>query len=216
MDIPGLVEMLIALGFSRSEAVTVWRPLAIYVVGLVVYSIFIFEFYRFVARRDIIELELRKYASGFKGFFNNFFRTLLYILQYILIYPVLSLLWFGFFTMFLAVMAPGYAVDRIVLVSMSVVTAIRVTAYYSESLSQDLAKMLPLALLGVFLVEGRVGVSVPDVFSKVVSVATDWRTLSYYLFLLIAVEIVLRLITWIVRGTPDTTIDDEKDESEGE
>ena len=216
MDIPGLVEMLIALGFSRAEAVTVWRPLAIYVVGLVAYSIFIFAFYRFVARRDIIELELRKYASGFKGFLNNLFRTLLYILQYILLYPFLSIVWFGVFTMFLAVVSPGYSAERIMLVSMSVVTSIRVSAYYNESLSQDLAKTLPLAILGVFLVEGRVGVSIPDLISKFVTVAGKWRVLAYYLLLLIAVEIVLRLLTWIVRGTPDTTVDDEKDESEGE
>lgn len=200
------MSLLVGLGFSRTEALTVWRPLALYALGLVLYSVFIFNFYRFVARRDILELELKKYASGFTGVVRNFFRVLLYLLQYLLLYPFLSVVWFCFFTLFLTVMAPGFPANRIVLVSMSVVTAIRATSYYSENLSQDLAKLIPLSLLGVFLVEGAIVFSIPDLLSKVSLVFGQWRTFSYYLLLLVAVEMVLRITTWIVNGTPETKI----------
>ena len=43
--------------------------------------------------------------------------------------------------------------NHILVVSVSLVAAIRVTSYYNEQLSQDLAKMIPFALLGIFLVD---------------------------------------------------------------
>ena len=35
----------------------------------------------------------------------------------------------------------------------AIILAIRITAYYTDDLSKDVAKMLPFALLGIFLVD---------------------------------------------------------------
>lgn len=48
---------------------------------------------------------------------------------------------------------------------MILVTSIRITAYDSEDLSRDLAKMMPFGPLGVLLVEGSDLLSVARTFS---------------------------------------------------
>ena len=42
-------------GFSLAEGLSLYKLLAIFVLGMIIYSMFIFKFYRFVARRDIFK-----------------------------------------------------------------------------------------------------------------------------------------------------------------
>jgi len=42
-----------------TQAYLILKPLVIFVLGMVVYSIFIFKFYRFIAKKDVFELNLK-------------------------------------------------------------------------------------------------------------------------------------------------------------
>lgn len=97
---------------------------------------------------------------------KSFLKTVFYVLEYVFLYPILSVVWLFFFTLILSIMAPGVTVKRRLLLSMAVVSSIRITSYYDELLSQDLVKMIPFALLGVFLVEGSLRTSSIEVISK--------------------------------------------------
>ena len=46
---------------------------------------------------------------------------------------------------------PSKEPAQLILISISVVTAVRVTAYIDEDLSRDIARILPFALLGLFI-----------------------------------------------------------------
>lgn len=74
--------------------------------------------------------------------------------RYLVLFPLIS---FGYFLVLagaLVVLSAGQLAPEVVLIlSMAIVGAVRVAAYLSESASHDLAKMLPLALLAVFLIE---------------------------------------------------------------
>ena len=50
--------MFNATSFTLAEAHTTLLPLFGYIIGMVIYSVFIFKFYRFVAHRDIIKFNL--------------------------------------------------------------------------------------------------------------------------------------------------------------
>ncbi|MCK5177829.1 MAG: hypothetical protein KAQ92_08955, partial [Candidatus Aenigmarchaeota archaeon] len=52
---------MIPINFDIHEAIEVLKPLAFFVLGMTVYAIFIFKFYRFLARKDIIPLNLNQY-----------------------------------------------------------------------------------------------------------------------------------------------------------
>ncbi len=128
----------------------VWN-LIIYTIGIAAYAIFIWHFYKYVGRRDIFAWDTEKYERS--GAFGRFAHSFFYLIKYLIAYPILVFLWFGVFAVFMFVLGQGIQTEQVLLISFSLVTAIRITAYYSEELSYDLAKLIPLALLGVYIVQ---------------------------------------------------------------
>ena len=63
---------------SFPEFFSTIKPLGLYVVGMVIYAIFIFKFYRFIARKNIFKLGLSEYSQG-EGFFMKLVAGLLYV-----------------------------------------------------------------------------------------------------------------------------------------
>ena len=54
--------------FNTADATQLLRPLISFVLGMAVYAIFIFKFYKFLGRKDIFSLNLTKYEQAkFKG-----------------------------------------------------------------------------------------------------------------------------------------------------
>ena len=50
-------------GLDFNDALDLLLPVAIYVLGMSVFAIFVFKFYRFVAARDIFELDPARYEG---------------------------------------------------------------------------------------------------------------------------------------------------------
>ena len=92
-DIAGPSTLLqqLPLPVSPDVAIRTWEPLALRAVVIVVYLVFIFEFYRFVARRDTFKLRFRRYARGVVGrsveSVGNVVRVSLYVVEYLVVYP---------------------------------------------------------------------------------------------------------------------------------
>ena len=57
------------------------------------------------------------------------------------------------FSFMLIFLTKSYTVLNILYISFVIIVAIRITAYYTEELSRDVAKMLPFAILAIFLVD---------------------------------------------------------------
>jgi hypothetical protein len=189
------------------NAVTILKPLAIYIVGIVLYSLFVFKFYKFLSKKDIFPLNLEKYNTSDHPYIKKFFSVIFYFIEYVLFFPVLVFFWFGVLAGLLVLMSRGQALPNILMVAIAIVGAVRATAYYNEELSKDLAKMLPFAMLGIFLID-------ITYFKFSESVATLkqatslYETFLYYLLFVVALEFVLRLSHWflyafIVKGKED-------------
>ena len=116
-------------------------PLAYLIVSIAVYSIIIYHFYRFIARRDC-----------FKPCQGGFTKTIGF-LKYTFLFPFVAVLFFVGFSLMLIFLTENYTVPQLLSTSFAIIVAIRITAYYTEDLSKDVAKMLPFALLGVSLVD---------------------------------------------------------------
>ena len=174
--------------FSLAEAIDVLKPLAVLVGEMLVYSIFIFVFYRFLARRGIVTPNLDKFnRAGTK-----FLRAIFYVIQHALLFPVIIMGWFLVLVVILSLLGQDQTPGNILLVSIALVSTIRATAYYNEDLSRDLAKMLPFAVLGLFLVS-KSYLSL-DVSSRALNELDDhWRVIIYYL----AFAVVLEFVLWI-------------------
>ncbi len=194
--------------FSVAQAKSTTRPLLWFILGIVIYAVFIFKFYRFLARKNVFQLHLHKYSASLEGSIEKFVRVFLYILEFLVIFPLFIFFWFAVVA-FILMMLSKNPLGQILLIAMALVASVRITAYYNEDLAKDLAKMFPFALLGVFLADMS-SFSFASSLAIMKQLPSQWQTLLYYLGFLVLLELVLRLITFMwhwVRG-------DKKDKSD--
>ncbi|MFT4304135.1 MAG: hypothetical protein ACMXYG_06215 [Candidatus Woesearchaeota archaeon] len=178
---------------SFVEANDILQPLIIFIVGVVMYAVFIFHFYRFLGKKDIIKLDLEQYNNSSFAWIRKLVRMFFYIIKYIIMVPVFIFFWFGVLTLLLSFLSKHSDVSQILLVAMAMISAIRITSYYNEALSTDLAKMLPFALLGVYIVDVtffQTGASL----EILMQVPDQWSMLIYYFGFVVSLEFILRLI----------------------
>ena len=116
--------------------------------GMVAYGIFVWHFYRLIAKREIVSVTLQKYQTGGK----KLTLIIVYFAKYVIVFPLVVTTWFFAYSLFMFFLAPDIDQDFVFLIVISLVVAIRIAAYYKEDLSKDLAKMIPFSLLGIFLV----------------------------------------------------------------
>ncbi|MFC1455024.1 hypothetical protein ACFLQI_02970 [Candidatus Undinarchaeota archaeon] len=191
------VAPLIAQHFSRADAIAAAKPLALYVFGIAIYAIFIFKFYRFLAKKDVFELDLGKYSQTSFAGAKKFFSVVSYVVKYLLVFPLVVFMWFAFLGILLIFLAKTGSVEQLLLISVSLVGAVRVCAYYNENLSQDLAKMLPLALLGITMLDVSY-FNLMRSLEMLFSLFDYWKLLSYYFVFIVGLEFVLRIFSGAV------------------
>ena len=77
-------------GFNQTEAFIVLKPFAIFLLGIVIYSIFIFKFYRFLASKDIFELNLDRYNTAEHSSPRKILSVIFYVVKYVLFFPIFA------------------------------------------------------------------------------------------------------------------------------
>ena len=179
------------------RAYDVLRPLALFVVSIVIYGVFVFHFYRFLARKDIFRLDLSKYNESGHPVLRKTFSVVLYLVKSLVMFPLFISFWFVVLAGLLLLMGRSQSIDGIMLGAMGVVATIRVCAYYKEALATDIAKILPFALLGIMLIDSSL-VRIPDSAESFQDAATRIETVVYYLIAVVAVEFLLRVLSSIV------------------
>lgn len=127
-------------------------PTLMAIIAIAAYSGFVFMFYRLLAKRDLLTLDLKRFENSMTGRIRVFFRSLLFVTQYVLLIPILIGFWTVVMATILTLLSDSSDHTRNAMIATSVVGAVRILAYWTEDLSRDVAKMLPFAVLGVFLV----------------------------------------------------------------
>ena len=194
MELPTWDEILqIAENFGNEA-----YPSLIGIIAIAVYSGFVFMFYRVLAKKDLITLDLSKYADDFGGKIKKYLRSRLFVVQYIVVIPILIAFWTLVLAAILTLLSNSDDHARNALIATAVVGAVRILAYWTEDLSRDVAKMLPFAVLGVFLVDST---SVKwsefqELLSNLPQLAESFLS---SLILLAILETLLRIVTTIHR-----------------
>ena len=213
------IESVFPNGLSLEEAVDLLWPVTIYVAGMAAYAVFIFRFYRFVAARDMFALDLSRFEEARLAWLRRVLHVVMYALKYLVAFPAFAFVWFAVLTSLLAILSKDQAFSEILLVALATVSAIRVTAYYSEDLSQDVAKILPFTVLAVFLIDASF-FELEGSLEVLKDADAHREQILYYLLYLVAVEFALRLLlgaVHLVRGErpPDTAPEPEPAAGEG-
>ena len=94
-------------------------------------------------------------------------------------------------------MSEDQSTSTLFLFSMAIVATTRIASYYNEELARDIAKTLPLTLLGIFLVTGLSYFSPESALLAIRSIPSMWKTIIYYLFFIVSLEIILRILLFI-------------------
>jgi hypothetical protein len=167
--------------------------LLLFTAIIVLYSIFVYFFYKYLAKRDIIELNLNQYNNFSNEGTVKFFGFIFYILEYIIILPILTIFWFGVLAILLLVLAKSISVANVMIIAASLVASVRITAYVSEKLSRELAKMVPFTLLALAIMGDNL-LSIENLVTRLIEIPSVLTNLPYYLVFIILVELIMRLI----------------------
>lgn len=183
-DLPGLITK--DLGSNLFS-------LGIYLTGMVLYAIIIWHFYQFMAKRELFKMKIERPARGFSYFIKKIFDFFEFILHYVFIFPVISFIWFLVLSGFLMFLSKSNDMGQIFLISITVIATARITAYYNEDLSKDISKLVPFALLGVFIVDPTY-FSMDATMAKFFSLPDFFHVILQYLIALVMMEFLLRVL----------------------
>ncbi len=192
------INELFSGGLSLQEAVDLLRPVVVYILGMTVYAVFVFIFYRFVATRDMFQIDLSKYEESRYRWVRALLQIVMYVIKYLIVFPVFAFFWFAVLTLILTFLSKEQSFTEILVMALATVSAIRVTSYYNEALSTDLAKILPLAILSLFVVNTSF-FSVSDSLDTLLEAENYTDNILYYLAFLILLEFTLRIIFGAVK-----------------
>jgi len=173
-------------------------PTLIAIIAIAVYSGFVFMFYRILAKKDLLTLDLSKYADDFGGKVKKYLRSVLFVIQYIVVVPVLIAFWTLVLAVILTLLSDSSDHTRNALIATSVVGAVRILAYWTEDLSRDVAKMLPFAVLGVYLVSST-SVQWSEFRELLESLPELAKSFFSSLVLLAILETLLRIVSTLSR-----------------
>ena len=166
--------------------------LAFFTAVIVLYAIFVFYFYRFLAKKNIIELNLNQYNKYSNPTLIKIFAAIFYIVEYIILLPVLTFFWFSTLSILILVLAKGLEVKTILSIGAALVASVRITSYISEDLAKDLAKMLPFTLLAIAITtSGFFDISI--FFSRISEIPSLFSDVPYYLLFIVAIELIMRI-----------------------
>ncbi len=182
--------------------------LLVFSILIAIYSIFTWKFYRYLSKKNLIELNLAKYNTSNHPIFSKLFGVILYFLQYIIILPFLIFFWFAVLALIILILSEELGINQVIIVSAAIVAAIRILAYYEEDLSKDLAKMFPFTVLAIFILSPGF-FSLERVITNLAQVPALVTNIFYFLVFIIILEIILRILDLI--ATPFRSEEEEEE-----
>lgn len=177
--------------------------LFIFVLLVLIYSIFVWKFYRFIGTRNIFSFNLNQYNKASRSFFTKLLAGIFYLIEYVLIIPFIIFFWYVVFTFFMILLAEAsIGINTILLISAVAIASIRMATYipkYGENLAKELSKILPFTFLGIAVLNPLIFTNLADrVFSRLIELPLFFSgIINYFLFILI-LEILLRLIEFVL------------------
>jgi len=184
-----IAENLTRLFSSDSNLFVV---LIFFTAVIVIYAVFVFYFYRFLAKKNLIELNLNQYNLYERPAVIKFFAALFYIIEYLILLPIITFFWFAVLSILVLLLAEGLEIKTVLLISAALVAAVRITAYVTEDLSKDLAKMLPFTLLAIAITTSGF-FDAGALIARTSEIPLLFSKIPYYLLFIVGVELIMRM-----------------------
>lgn len=150
-------------------------------------------YYKQLARRDLFEIP----KLNLKLKFVSVIDRIIYFLKYLFIFPIYSFIWFLIFSFLLFLLSKSRPVEDILFLGIIVVAATRIGAYVSEKLAEDMAKLLPLTLIAIFLLNPE-SITIKTITSSFPILMQQIPRVAKYLLFIIVLEWLLRTGYWVI------------------
>lgn len=173
----------------------------LWIILIFIYAIIIWKFYRFIARKNIIGLNLNKYNRSEHPVVSKILGGTLYLVEYILILPILVFFWFAVFSILLILLAESLDVAKITLISAVIIGAIRLVAYtprYGQELAKEVSKLLPFTLLGISITRPDFVFDFTRVIQNIIQIPAFFEEIVLYLLFIIFLEMALRILDFFL------------------
>jgi len=175
---------------SVPDQYRVLMNLGFYTVFISIYAVFIWKFYKFLASREILSLNLKQYNHSQHPGLEKFFAVLFFSLEYMIILPFLVLFWFTILSLFLLLLS-DVEPSQVLLIAAAIIASTRITAYIGEDLSKDLAKMFPFAVLAIFLLKPEF-FNTLNFITKMGQIPALFSNILFFIIFIFGVEFILR------------------------
>lgn len=185
--LPSLYQQIITVG--------------IFMILIILYAIFIWKVYKTISHKDLISLNLQEYNAFAHPTLEKIWAGVLYFLEYLLILPFIVLFWYIFFSLALLLFS-NLSLENILLLSAAVVGSIRALAYYKSEISAEIAKLLPLTILGLMMLSPEF-LNIGRLLEAVSSIPSLLSSIGYALGFVVGLELILRLLDLFKRVIVD-------------
>lgn len=166
------------------------ETLGLYAGGIMFYALVVNFFYQIISQRVMFAGKEKAGKRAVGGPLNGFL--------YLMAFPLFSFAFFLLLSLSLIFLGGSDQAPQITFtLAMAVVLAVRVTAYFSEPTSHDVAKMLPLGLLGVMLVKAEVA-DLAGSIERMKQIFDHVDLIALYFGIVVITEYLLRSIYLIV------------------
>ncbi len=119
-----------------------------FIVGIAIYSLFVWYFYRFISKRDLFP-KLFYVVENESEVSKT--RKIIYAAIYVVSFPVIIFFWFSVLAFFIYIIAEGMPLYIAIFVSLTIIAVVRIISYYREDAAKEIAKMIPYAILSFVL-----------------------------------------------------------------
>lgn len=159
------------------------------------FAIFImwYFYHKQLSRKDLFDIPKIDSNSKFVSFINR----LVYFSKYIVVFPLYSFIWFLIFSFLLVLIAKSRPIGEIMFFGIVIVSVTRIAAYVSSKLAEDMAKLLPWALIIVFLIDPQ-SITIGSVQISFNSFVQEIPKVAKYLLFIAFVEWSLRIGNWVI------------------
>jgi len=187
-----LFEAISSLPYYETLSSLIGEPfvkILIFVLGLLIYGIIVWEFYSTLSKRDLFKVNLKPYMSK-KQMLGE---IIAFILKYTFLFPIYTFIWFLILSLFILFLSKSLVLEEILLVSIGLISFTRAAAYYKEELAADIAKIIPLSLLAIFITDPAF-FSFESTIKKLDAFISSFPGILKFLLFTIALEWILRIL----------------------
>ena len=157
-------------------------------IGFFVAGYLIWLMYIALSKKDLFSVKKSKSPTSWDKF--------VYVTKYGLLFPIYSSIWFLVFVVCLYFLSDKYAIETILFIGVVLVTVIRIFAYINERLAEDFAKLIPLTLISILIMDPTFIKLNPEAFTALVQGLYKLETVQFLIFLIVS-ELLIRTIAHI-------------------